>query len=83
MLKLKGLLEFGLPQLTSPPDYSHTRDLFFLYGEWDPRTNPDRKRWQPDLAAVGAAIQPVSDTGGFKEEAPEAARWRSVSESRR
>lgn len=47
-----------------------TGDLSFLLGGWDPRTNPDREKWHPDLAAVGAAIQFVKETDRFEEEAP-------------
>lgn len=48
-----------------------TGDLSLLLEGWDPRTCPNRERWQPDRAAVGAAIQFVRDTGRFEEEAPE------------
>lgn len=34
-----------------------TGDLSLLLGGWDPRTTPDRKKWQPNMTAVGAAIQ--------------------------
>lgn len=47
----------------------HTGDLSFLLGGWDPRSDPNKEKWHPNPAAVGAAIQFVSDTGRFEEEA--------------
>lgn len=49
----------------------HTGDLSFQLEGWDPRMNPDREKSYPDLAAVGAAIQFVKDTGRFEEETAE------------
>lgn len=46
-------------------------DLSFLLGGWDPQACRDRQKWQPNLAAVGAVIQFVKDTGRFEEEATE------------
>lgn len=37
----------------------------------DPQACRDREKWRPSLAAVGAAIQFVKDTGRFEEEAVE------------
>lgn len=49
----------------------HAGNLSFLLGGWDPWACPDRGKWQPNLAAVGAVIQFVSNTGRFEEEASE------------
>lgn len=46
-------------------------DLSFLLGGWDPQTQANKSKWQPDMAAVNAAIQFVKDTGRFEEEEQE------------
>lgn len=48
-----------------------TGNLSVLPGGWEPRVCPDKSKWRPELAAVGAAIQFIKDTGRFEEEARE------------
>lgn len=42
--------------------------LPMILGWRDSWTRPDGGKWKPDLAAVGAAIQFVKESGRFEEE---------------